>query len=917
MSKTQRSSSRTHSRSASRSRSHSESRSRSRSSSRSRSRKHRYGSRSRSRSRSHSPAYNRERKHPRDFQNHREFRGYHRGFRRPYYFRGRGRGFFRGRYQRGGGGGGGGGGYNNRSGNWQNFRQHPQQKQQQKQQQQYNHNPKRGRSRSCSPKKSSTSPFQSHSHSHRSDRSSSPHSHHSSSSSSSRQKSGSATHCCKVVREGESAPKESLKNGGADTTLAEQSECPPDAEGGTSGDTAPDTWTVPNEHGSSPKKASPHVNSAVADQGDQASRETGSMPVNSGATTNGSNCWKTVASAPASTTSLSQKSPTTVFSSFGIFSNADQPDEDTVAISMAFKKFLEEQRSKKQAATEFGIQKVATNGDTQSEKKNSNSKSEGVFDQPPDLGVSKPAVHNDERKSEKYKPVDAVKADMPSSSFLNRPQFFCEDREEEEEDQTESYLHMRDVENAAPKRKGKAGLSARELFEEHVNRLEEIAWDDELEAFLLSRKQERAATILAALSKREKLGPLSRRSSENREQEMFMTVSDTSPPRPSGKRGTEFNLRMESLSDDLARSSVVSNDWKNAMELVHPDSKEQRCHSVFQHYTCNHFRKSPSELFAQHVVEIVHHIKAQHFPSSGMTLNDRFAMYQRIAAEKEIMKQRKSPEIHRRIDVSPSAFKRHSLQFDELKSSVDSSFKVDGKQLKGDTKDLRLDIERRKKYLSEEINDNQEGAGESGECLELSVERSTEKSSKHHKKSKKSKKKRERSHSSSSSSSSLSHDEEVESMEEGFSQAQLQLRECTGSMEREQTHGGFQFRIRGRGWNRLNSLANNINGNGNAYVPVQLKNEDWDPEDMPQNRKYYLQNRKDGEGERKWAEPRGHVQTGVPRVKGRFILRRPTSSITTNSPSSNWSYAKFQASGDDGGQPDNNTQQNHKQQNSA
>lgn len=38
---------------------------------------------------------------------------------------------------------------------------------------------------------------------------------------------------------------------------------------------------------------------------------------------------------------------------------------------------------------------------------------------------------------------------------------------------------------------------------------------------------------------------------------------------------------------------------------------------------------------------------AQYFSSSGMSLTDRFAVYQRRAAEKEIMKARKSPEIHR------------------------------------------------------------------------------------------------------------------------------------------------------------------------------------------------------------------------------------------------------------------------------
>ncbi|KAI4897449.1 hypothetical protein NFI96_022309, partial [Prochilodus magdalenae] len=897
-------------------------------------------SRSRSRSRSHSPVHNCERKHPRDFQNHREFRGYHRGFRRPYYFRGRGRGFFRGRFQRGGGGGGGGGCYNNRSNNWQNYRQYPQQKQhykqqQQQQQHQNDHNPKRGRSRSRSPKKSSNSPPQSRSHSRRSDRSSSPHSHHSSSSNSSRPRSASAKRICTAAKEDVPAPKESQKNGKADERLTEQA----DTEGDSNTERAPGTCLIPTN--TSPKRASPNVNSAVsAGQGDLATNESGPMSVSSGLISNGATCWQSVTSAPT-TNSLSKKSPTTVFSGFGLFSNADQQDEDTVAISIAFKKFLEEQRSKKQAVVENGIQKVASNGEALSDKKST--KAEGmIFDRPSGLGASKPADHNDKRESEKNKHGDSVKAHAPSSSSVSRPQFLCEDREEDEDEQTEPHVEMRDTENVAPKRKSKMPLSARELFEEHVSRLEDIAWDDELEAFLLSRKQERAASFLAALSKREKLArkfrdtspekppevkqkekatlspsptyaaASSRRSPESREQEIFLNMCDESPPRPSGKRGTEFSLRMDSLSDDLARSSVLSSDRRN---LVHPDKKEQEFHSAFQHLPCNNLCRSPSELFAQHVVAIVHHIKAQHFPSSGMTLNDRFAMYQRIAAEKEMMKQRKSPEIHRRIDVSPSAFKRHSLLFDELKGSVDGSFKVDGKQIKGDAVDLRLDIERRKKYLSGEKNDKQEWAGGSGES-ELGVERSTEKSSKHHKKSKKSKKKRERTHSSSSSSSSLSQEEEVEFIEDGFSQAQLQLRECSGSMEREQTREGLHFRIRGRGWNKVNSLGNNTNANSSVYVPVQPKNADWDPEDMPKSRKYYLQDRKDVGGERKWAEPRGRGQASVPRVKGRFILRRPTCSITTNNSSSSWSYGKFQGSGEDGEQP-GNVEQNHKEQHSV
>lgn len=117
---------------------------------------------SRSRSRSYSPSHNRERNHPRVYQN-RDFRGHNRGYRRPYYFRGRNRGFYPwGQYNRGG--------YGNYRSNWQNYRQA--------------YSPRRGRSRSRSPKRRSPSP-RSRSHSRNSDKSSSDRSRRSSSSRSS------------------------------------------------------------------------------------------------------------------------------------------------------------------------------------------------------------------------------------------------------------------------------------------------------------------------------------------------------------------------------------------------------------------------------------------------------------------------------------------------------------------------------------------------------------------------------------------------------------------------------------------------------------------------------------------------------------------------------------------------------------
>ncbi|KAG1948188.1 thyroid hormone receptor-associated protein [Pimephales promelas] len=793
MSKTQKSESRSRSRSASRSRSRSYSRSRS--SSRSRSRKRRYGSRSRSRSRSHSPPHNRERNQTREYQNQREFRGNHRGFRRPYYFRGRGQGFFRGRFQRGRGG------YNNyHHKNWQNFRQYPQQQQKQY----YPNSPKRGRSRS--PKKQSNSPHP-RSHSRRSDRSSSgrsPQSHHSSSSNS-----GSAKGTCKDIRQDVSVPEET--QGGGDGALAEQVGGSSSAEGNADGDRTLVNSQVLTNHDASPKRTSLQVCSSVTNDKsiDSATNETSPAHKSLNATNKGATTWQKVATAPSN--SPIKKSHSPVFNGFGLFTNIDQQTDDRIAISAAFLKFLEEQNVKKQASEcENNTHKGKSNRELVCDKENV-----GTFEK--GIELSRTKDHDNAGEKEKCKSTksgDGKKFSIstPKMGPRNTPSFLCEDGEDEVEE-GEISDRVRDMENNSSKRKGKVTLSAREMFEKRIRRMQDMPWDDELEALLLCHKQERAAKILAALSKREQLSGmlkdpspeklsnvkrkekptlLPRRSSESREQEMFVVMNEESPPRASVKRGSEFSVRMDSLSDDLARTSVLTNERRHLLDLVHLDEKDWEFQAVLQHLQAQQSPRSPSELFAQHIVSIVHHIKAQYFPSSGLTLNDRFAMYQRRAAEKELIKQRKSPEIHRRIDVSPSAFKRHSLLFDEMKSTMENSFKVDSKKSKSDSMDLRLDIERRKKYLSGEREQREEEYEErvSGESPEPRKETSTEKASKNHKKTKKSKKKRERSQSSSSSSSAY-HEEEAEIKPESLSRVQQGFREHGEPVERGRSRGGF------------------------------------------------------------------------------------------------------------------------------
>lgn len=141
-----------------------------------------------------------------------------------------------------------------------------------------------------------------------------------------------------------------------------------------------------------------------------------------------------------------------------------------------------------------------------------------------------------------------------------------------------------------------------------------------------------------------------------------------------------------SLSSSMSKDRVMPRE-------PNPTKKDAEFRSIFQHVQTAQLRRSPSELFAQHIVSIVHYIKgkvwpvlalsrlhrlrttgsrvhfiicqlpyyttvsgiivccslfaAQHFQSSDMSLSERFAMYQRKAAEVEMMKPRKSPEIHR------------------------------------------------------------------------------------------------------------------------------------------------------------------------------------------------------------------------------------------------------------------------------
>ncbi|KAM9195810.1 bcl-2-associated transcription factor 1 isoform 5-T6 [Mergus octosetaceus] len=228
----------------------------------------------------------------------------------------------------------------------------------------------------------------------------------------------------------------------------------------------------------------------------------------------------------------------------------------------------------------------------------------------------------------------------------------------------------------------------------------------------------------------------------------------------------EVKLKMAPVPlDDSNRPASLTKDRLLASTLVHSVKKEQEFRSIFDHIKLPQASKSTSESFIQHIVSLVHHVKEQYFKSAGMTLNERFTAYQK--ATEEHCTRQKSPEIHRRIDISPSALRKHTRLAGEERAFKEESQKGD-KKLRCDSADLRHDIDRRRKERSKE-------RGDSKGSRESSGSRKQEKTSKDYKDYKSykddSKQKREQdrarsSPSSSPSSSSSSSREEKDSKKE-------------------------------------------------------------------------------------------------------------------------------------------------------
>ncbi|XP_009980372.1 PREDICTED: bcl-2-associated transcription factor 1 isoform X4 [Tauraco erythrolophus] len=354
----------------------------------------------------------------------------------------------------------------------------------------------------------------------------------------------------------------------------------------------------------------------------------------------------------------------------------------------------------------------------------------------------------------------------------------------------------------------------------------------------------------------------------------------------------EVKLKMAPVPlDDSNRPASLTKDRLLASTLVHSVKKEQEFRSIFDHIKLPQASKSTSESFIQHIVSLVHHVKEQYFKSAGMTLNERFTAYQK--ATEEHCTRQKSPEIHRRIDISPSTLRKHTRLAGEERVFKEESQKGD-KKLRCDSADLRHDIDRRRKERSKE-------RGDSKGSRESSGSRKQEKTSKDYKDYKSykddSKQKRDQDRARSSPSSSPSSSSSSSREEKDCKKERLQDEEFKTHHEQKEYSGfagvnrprGTFFRIRGRGRARGVFAGTNTGpSNSNTTFQKRPKEEEWDPEYTPKSKKYFLHDDRD-DGVDYWAK-RGRGRGTFQRGRGRFNFKKSGSSPK-------WTHDKYQGDG--------------------
>ncbi|XP_041106354.1 bcl-2-associated transcription factor 1-like [Polyodon spathula] len=902
--------------SRSRSGSHSSSRSRTRS----RSRKKRYSSRSRSRSYSRSRSRERERNYPRDYR--RDYR-MNRGMRRPYGFRGRGRGYY---HQ-------GGGRFQHRGGfrpNWQNRR--------------YSRSPRRGHSRSRTPKRRSASQ-RSRSKSHHSERSSLS-CRSSSSRSSSR---GSRSPVPSKKRSSQDKPSKKLEGG---PTKDEEAGRQPEEE---KGDVKSEQAASASSKSLSDLKRAPAVITeswvgiaAYNDTSPHSHRSPTATPP-SQSSLRSDTILRQVTSkisppplpsqrlhslqhspdgllghySPSHDSPLycisPRRSPAKAFSASqsgrAFFPNSD--DQTLPKAGKYLKRYTEEEGSRVYLHERGNGREKDAQKDRVQDKGRAERDGEWAEEGGIDLGGKKvgekvpflsdsPEVE-EEDESQAYRQPYQFKVTSQVEqvkSYAVESRWNLDSQEESGKNKTKTLLKAeRDYDRFGEARSYKFKDTSYLLDKLGVNK-EKYAEDEGKSAEKFDEKITIKRDIVSPQQlKADKLrdlyehGGLLQKTVDMRDKALLRVES---PPRVKMVISEVCHPEVKMVYDDPSPGTSMACDRSLASALVHSVKREQGFRSIFDHIKRPQTYKSSAESFIQHIVSLVHHVTEHYFKSTGMTLHERFTVYQKAAEVHEARPN--SPEIHRRIDVSPSVFKKERILKEE-------GHKGD-KKSRCDSADLRHDIDRRRKERSRERDDTR-GSHEpspSRKLDKLGKEFKDYKDYKSYKDESKHKSK-EQDHSRSSSSSSVPlEDKDSRKERDEEYKSHHEQKDYAGYHGGNRARGTFQFRIRGgRGRGRGVFLGQNA-APSIPNVPFQKrpKEEEWDPEYTPKSKKYFLHDDRD-DGIDYWAK-RGRGRGTFQRGRGRFNFKKSSSSPK-------WTHDKYQCEGnveDDEEEVENNEERKDK-----
>ncbi|XP_039594689.1 bcl-2-associated transcription factor 1-like isoform X3 [Polypterus senegalus] len=671
-----RSDSRSHS-SRSRSGSHSSSRSRSRS----RSRKKRYSSRSRSRSYSRSRSRERERNYPRDYR--RDYR-MNRGMRRPYGFRGRGRGYYQG-----------GGRFYHRGGfrpNWHNRR--------------YSRSPRRGRSRSRTPKRRSTSQ-RSRSKSRHSERSSV--SRRSSTSRSSsfysqspvpRKKRSSQDKPVKKLEgnvakdevDRRNSEEEKGNNNKSEQVTASSSKSVSDSKGTTNvteswigiaeyNDNSPHSHHSPSPIPTLPSQSSSRSDTAshqIASKISPASLPSQHLHSIQHSPDGSLDRYSPSQESPPYRSSPSG-SPAPLFAvaqtGKGSFPNSEE--QDLPKLGKYIKRYTDEEGSRaylheRASGRDKDLQKGRTEREgewAQSGGPDPVTKKEG--EKVPFLGDSPDAEDDEEEdESQAYRQpyqfkvssqVEQVKSystetrwNLGSQEEGGKYKIKTAPKGEREyekfgEDRVFKFKDPSYTVDKVGANKEKYMEKGRENYDERIAAKKEPA-SPQLKTDKVSDLYDHSPLLQKTLDMRDK-----------------GTFQDESPSRakivPGETCRPEVKMKISAAAFiDPSPGTAISSDRSLASALVHSTKKEQGFRSIFDHIKKPQSYKNSAESFIQHIVSLVHHVKEHYFKSTGMTLHERFTVYQKGGEGHEV--KQKSPEIHS---------KRKSTERENSRSSSSSS----------------------------------------------------------------------------------------------------------------------------------------------------------------------------------------------------------------------------------------------------